>query len=89
MLRIANVSAVQGFRPAPFTILGWRVASAESTVRELGKKRVEFERFPGMHQNALGIWHSPGGAQVAWILTGIFCPSRKYKIRWPQPRLAP
>ena len=66
-LRIANVSTVADFRPAPFTILGWRVSSAESSVRALGAKGIEFERFPGMHQNPLGIWHSPGGAQVAWF----------------------
>jgi catechol 2,3-dioxygenase-like lactoylglutathione lyase family enzyme len=67
MLRIANVSAVEDFKPAPFTILGWRVSSAESTVRALQEKGIEFERFPGMHQNPLGIWLSPSGAQVAWF----------------------
>ena len=67
MLRIANVSAVENFMPAPFTILGWRVPSAESTVRALREKGIEFERFPGMNQNPLGIWRSPSGAQVAWF----------------------
>jgi len=67
MLRIANVSTVKDFKPAAFTILGWRVASAESTVRALGEKGIEFERFPGMSQNPLGIWQSPSGAQVAWF----------------------
>jgi catechol 2,3-dioxygenase-like lactoylglutathione lyase family enzyme len=67
VLRIANVSTVEDFRPAPFTILGWRVSSAEKTVRALREKGIEFERFPGRHQNPLGIWHSPSGAQVAWF----------------------
>ena len=67
VLRIANVSTVEDFRPAPFTILGWRVSSAECAVRALCEKGIESERFPGMHQNALGIWHSPSGAQVAWF----------------------
>jgi len=66
-LRIANVSTVADFRPAPFTILGWRVASAESTVRALREKGIEFERFPAMNQTDLGIWRSPSGAQVAWF----------------------
>jgi catechol 2,3-dioxygenase-like lactoylglutathione lyase family enzyme len=66
-LRIANVSTVKDFSPAPFTILGWRVASAETTVCELGKKGVKFERFAGMNQDRLGIWQSPSGAQVAWF----------------------
>jgi catechol 2,3-dioxygenase-like lactoylglutathione lyase family enzyme len=67
MLRIANVSTVKDFKAAPFTILGWRVASVDSTVRALGEKGIEFERFPGMQQNPLGIWHSPSGAKVAWF----------------------
>jgi catechol 2,3-dioxygenase-like lactoylglutathione lyase family enzyme len=67
MLRIANVSNVKDFKPAGFTILGWRVSSAEGTVRALGEKGIKFERFPGMQQNALGIWHSPGGAHIAWF----------------------
>ena len=28
---------------------------------------IEFERFPGMLQDRLGIWKSPSGAQVAWF----------------------
>jgi catechol 2,3-dioxygenase-like lactoylglutathione lyase family enzyme len=67
MLRIVDISNVKDFSPAPFTILGWRVSSAESTVRALHEKGIQFERFPGMDQNPLGIWHSPGGAQVAWF----------------------
>src|SRR5205085_12458068 len=34
-LRIANVSNVKDFKPAPFTILGWRVFSAQSSARAL------------------------------------------------------
>jgi catechol 2,3-dioxygenase-like lactoylglutathione lyase family enzyme len=67
MLRIANVSTVDGFKPAPFSILGWRVASAEKAVRAPREKGIEFERFPGMHQTPRGIWQSSGGAKVAWF----------------------
>ena len=67
MLRIANVSTIENFKPASFTILGWRVPNAETTVRALGEKGIEFERFPDINQNPLGIWHSPSGAQVAWF----------------------
>jgi catechol 2,3-dioxygenase-like lactoylglutathione lyase family enzyme len=67
MLRIVNVSNVKDFSPAPFTILGWSVSSVEDTVRGLCQKGIEFERFPGMDQNPLGIWRSPSGAQVAWF----------------------
>jgi catechol 2,3-dioxygenase-like lactoylglutathione lyase family enzyme len=67
VLRVANVSTVKDFKPAPFTILGWCVTSAEKTVCALREKGIEFERFQGMDQNALGIWNSPSGAQVAWF----------------------
>ena len=66
-LRIANVSSVVDFKPAPFTILGWRVPSAEKAVQALTKKGVKFERFPGMNQDKVGIWSSPSGAHVAWF----------------------
>jgi catechol 2,3-dioxygenase-like lactoylglutathione lyase family enzyme len=66
-LRIANVSQVEGFVPAPFTVVGWRVTNASDTVGDLQKKGVQFERFPGMDQDEKGIWKSPSGAKVAWF----------------------
>jgi catechol 2,3-dioxygenase-like lactoylglutathione lyase family enzyme len=66
-LRIANVSTVKNYTPAPFTILGWHVPDAAIAVRELNNKGIVFERFPGMNQDAQGIWQSPSGAQVAWF----------------------
>jgi catechol 2,3-dioxygenase-like lactoylglutathione lyase family enzyme len=66
-LRIANVSQVKDFRPASFTTVGWRVTNVSDSVGDLQKKGVRFERFPGMDQDAQGIWKSPGGARVAWF----------------------
>ena len=66
-LRIANVSEVKGFRPAPFTIVGWQVTNVSDTAGDLVKKGVRFERFPGMDQDAQGVWQSPSGARVAWF----------------------
>ena len=66
-LRIANISNVSDFKPAPFTILGWHVKSAEKTVQELTKKGVKFEHFPGMNQDKIGVWSSPSGARIAWF----------------------
>ncbi|HEY1953583.1 MAG TPA: VOC family protein [Gemmatimonadaceae bacterium] len=66
-LRVADVSEIEGFRPAPFTIVGWKVTSASDSVGDLVKKGVRFERFPGMDQDAAGIWESPSGARVAWF----------------------
>jgi catechol 2,3-dioxygenase-like lactoylglutathione lyase family enzyme len=66
-VRIANVSTVKGFKPASYAILGWFVPSAEKAARALAKRGVTFERYEGMEQDALGIWHSPSGAYVAWF----------------------
>ena len=66
-LRVVDVSRVDGFAPAPFTILGWNVPSVEDAARELAAKGVCFERFPGMQQNPIGVWESPSGARVAWF----------------------
>jgi catechol 2,3-dioxygenase-like lactoylglutathione lyase family enzyme len=66
-LRVANVSDVKDFRPASFTIVGWKVTNASDSVGDLVKKGVRFERFPGMDQDAQGIWQSPSGAKVAWF----------------------
>ena len=67
MIRVANVSSVKRFKPAPFTILGWLVDDIAGTVKALKKKNVKFERFPGMEQDQLGVWSSPSGARVAWF----------------------
>jgi catechol 2,3-dioxygenase-like lactoylglutathione lyase family enzyme len=67
MIRVANISSVKGFKPAPFTILGWLVDDIAKTVNALSKKSVKFERFAGMDQDRLGIWRSPSGAKIAWF----------------------
>ena len=66
-VRIANVSNVKGFKPQPFTIVGWVVTNVSDTAGHLVKKGVRFERFPGMDQDAQGVWQSPTGARVAWF----------------------
>jgi predicted enzyme related to lactoylglutathione lyase len=66
-LRIANVSEVKSFKPAPFTIVGWQVTNVSDTVGDLVKKGVQFEQFPGMDQDGQGVWQSPSGARVAWF----------------------
>jgi catechol 2,3-dioxygenase-like lactoylglutathione lyase family enzyme len=52
---------------AQYTVLGWEVPDIAATVRGLESRGVQFERFPGMSQDELGIWNSPGGARVAWF----------------------
>jgi len=64
MLRIAKVDTHE---PAAHTVLGWEVDDIETKVNELRAAGVEFLRFDGMPQDALGIWTSPSGARVAWF----------------------
>jgi catechol 2,3-dioxygenase-like lactoylglutathione lyase family enzyme len=65
MVRVAKVPPP--FTPAPFTILGWRVADIEKVAEELQQKGVQFERFGFFEQDKLGIWTAPGGDKVAWF----------------------
>jgi len=66
-VRVVDVSTVPGFKPAPFTILGWSVGDISKTVKGLGKKGVKFERYLGMQQDQIGVWTSRSGAKVAWF----------------------
>lgn len=63
-LRIQKVEKVV---PAPYTVLGWSVADIRSTVEELERRGVVFERFHLPSQDERGIWVSPAGAKVAWF----------------------
>ena len=64
LLRVQKVAAVT---PAPYTALGWKVGDIADEVASLAKRGIVFERFEGMEQDELGIWHSPAGARVAWF----------------------
>ena len=62
-----RITRVDELTPAPFTVLGWRVDDIEQMVGSLHANGVRFERFPGMDQDDLGIWTTPGGDRVAWF----------------------
>jgi catechol 2,3-dioxygenase-like lactoylglutathione lyase family enzyme len=64
MLRITTVPAVA--RPG-YTVLGWRVADIQATVRGLAANGVTFTRYEGMNQDQHGAWTTPGGDKVAWF----------------------
>ncbi|MGI8401997.1 MAG: VOC family protein [Gemmatimonadaceae bacterium] len=67
MIRVVDISGIPDHRPAPFTILGWNVHNIGKVVKELQKKGVNFELYPGLEQDQLGVWSAPGGAKVAWF----------------------
>jgi catechol 2,3-dioxygenase-like lactoylglutathione lyase family enzyme len=62
-----RVATVQQLTPAPYTIVGWLVPDIAATVRGLRERGVAFQRFPGMTQDADGVWTAPGGGKVAWF----------------------
>lgn len=65
MLRVTNVPS--GFKPQPFTILGWQVPDIAKFVLDLKEKGVRFEMYGMPSQDADGIWTAPGGAKIAWF----------------------
>ncbi|MGV1035997.1 MAG: VOC family protein [Candidatus Nanopelagicales bacterium] len=51
-----------------FTKVGWAVNDIAATVRELVNRGVAFQRYPNFEQDDSGIWTSPNGDRVAWLL---------------------
>ena len=64
MLRLVGVKQ---HAPAPYTVLGWEVADIAATARQMTEAGVKFETFPGLEQDAGGIWTAPGGNKIAWF----------------------
>jgi catechol 2,3-dioxygenase-like lactoylglutathione lyase family enzyme len=64
---VLRVTAAARVDPAPYTVLGWRVRDITAAVLDLRDRGVEFVRYDGMEQDELGVWRSPGGAQIAWF----------------------
>ena len=62
-----RIQKVQSLTPHPHTQLGWSVTSIADVVHALRAKGVEFESYPFLQQDELGIWMSPSGAKVAWF----------------------
>jgi catechol 2,3-dioxygenase-like lactoylglutathione lyase family enzyme len=63
-----HIEKVKEFTPQPFTVLGWQVRDIAAMVASLAAKGVKFERYPGLEQDAAGIWTTPDGVgKVAWF----------------------
>jgi catechol 2,3-dioxygenase-like lactoylglutathione lyase family enzyme len=63
-LRVQKAAAVE---PHPYTAFGFGVSDIEGTARRLADAGVVGVRFPGLAQDALGIWNAPSGARVLWF----------------------
>ena len=62
-----RIQKLKQLTPQPFTALGWQVTTLRTTIATLAARGVTFERFPGMDQDAQGVWLAPSGAQVTWF----------------------
>ena len=62
-----RVQRVQTVAPHPYTALGWQVDDLAATARALTVGGVAMARFPGLPQDADGIWDTPDGSRVAWF----------------------
>ena len=62
-----RVSVVPEMTPAKYTVLGWDVSDIAAIAKSLTDAGVEFQRYPWMTHDELGIWTSPSGAKVAWF----------------------
>ncbi|HET9088109.1 MAG TPA: VOC family protein [Acidobacteriaceae bacterium] len=62
-----RVIQIEPHVPAPFSILGWSVDDVRDCAERLHENGIELQRYPGLEQDALGIWTSPGGSLVAWF----------------------
>jgi catechol 2,3-dioxygenase-like lactoylglutathione lyase family enzyme len=63
-----RVTRVDGLRPQPFTVFGWRVSDLRSVVQDLAAGGIVCLQHDGIEQNPVGIWTTPSGDQVAWFL---------------------
>ncbi len=63
-----RLTQVIGHKGSGHAVLGWHVADLRSAMQALKAKGVTFKNFPGMGQDAQGVWSSPGGgAKLAWF----------------------
>jgi catechol 2,3-dioxygenase-like lactoylglutathione lyase family enzyme len=62
-----RVQKTETHEPLPYTAFGWKVQSVAQTVNALASAGVTCERFPGLDQDAMGVWTSPSGAKIAWF----------------------
>lgn len=63
-----RLTEVPGHEASAHPVLGWEVADIEATVDALAARGVNMTVYPGMGQDARGIWTAPdGSARVAFF----------------------
>ena len=64
---VLRVQRMKEFTPQPFTVSGWQVDDLKSTVADLTKQGVTFEKYGFLKQDDLGIHVFDNGDEVAWL----------------------
>lgn len=62
-----RVSPIPRTEPTTHTVLGFAVPDLHTTIAALSERGLQWERFPGMSQDAAGVARTPDGAQVVWF----------------------
>ena len=62
-----RLQKLETLEPQAFAVLGWQVRDVNAVVDALTQRGVSTERYPGLQQDARGIWTAPSGARVAWF----------------------
>jgi catechol 2,3-dioxygenase-like lactoylglutathione lyase family enzyme len=62
-----RVTLVTNLRPAPFTVLGWRVPDIRAAMADLATRGVGFKVYEGLDQDEAGVWTAPSGSRIAWF----------------------
>jgi catechol 2,3-dioxygenase-like lactoylglutathione lyase family enzyme len=62
-----RLQKVEALTPQGFTVLGWQVADVDAVLAALARSGIVPERYPGLVQDARGVWNAPSGARVAWF----------------------
>jgi catechol 2,3-dioxygenase-like lactoylglutathione lyase family enzyme len=64
---VLRVAKAKELTPAPYTVLGWKVADIAAAMKDLTGRGVTFEQFPWMKGDELGVFTFQGGTRVAWF----------------------
>lgn len=62
-----RVSPIPRTEPTAHTVVGFAVPDLNAAMNALSKRGLEWERFPGMPQDASGVLRTPDGARVVWF----------------------
>lgn len=65
---VLRLTSVEGHVPHPHTVLGWQVDGLTDVMADLRAHGVTFNIYPGLGQDAEGVWTMPGGTvRVCWF----------------------